>query len=810
MRNHTNRSSRGRRTGNILLAIGCLAVAGLAWGPRAVAQEEEQKGVASGDYNVKQSVEFGGRVTSFGGNLQVYNSFVNLKGGPRLFGFTLEMQSLDHHATFFDTLYFSNSGYGGDPNNVSRLRIGKLKWFDFTGQFRRDENFWDYSLQANPLNPVTPAFANAPAGFSPLIQSSPHAMNTRRKLSDFGLTLLPQGSVRFRLGYSRNINEGPSFTTIHQSTEQFLFQQWKTTVNDYHLGVDFRLLPRTNVSYDQFWNYYKGDTGQVDRNQLFALANGSLVDIGISLNAGANQPCAGTFLPPPAPAGTVNPACSAAFGYTRAGRMRSTGPTEQISLQSTYFKDWDLSARFSYTGGDTITDNFSEVFTGWEGRTGLRNFGSTGPVFGRRVSANADFGATWHITKSLSFLDSFRYSNFHNPVEFDASTCQFFSPGLLTPANVFAPAFPVPLACARPADGVTGTPVHNSSSGPDISVAISSLLLKQSERTNLAEIEYQFTSRIGARLGYRIRHREIADTKFTQVNEIFFPSNGNRGDCALVAGVLPAGCTALGGGAFQFQTPTPGPNGGETLIDSHAGVFGIWARPASNWRISFDTELVSADNSFTRISPRQWQEYRVRSTYKPVAWANVSGSIRIWEARNNVPEINNLQHNRSYGITAAFDPIQKFAIDLGYDYDDVFSSILICYTSSTAPAGLAKCPGIAVLVQQVSTYTNTSHYGFVDLRFTPWKKLTARLGANLTGTSGSALLLDPIAPPGTLDSKYYKPYGGIDYNFAKGWTARAFWNYYGYSEGQSGVAQDLFSPRNFRGNLVNLTVRYAF
>ena len=36
--------------------------------------------------------------------------------------------------------------------------------------FRRDQNVWDYSLQANPLNP-TSTFANAPAGFNPIISS---------------------------------------------------------------------------------------------------------------------------------------------------------------------------------------------------------------------------------------------------------------------------------------------------------------------------------------------------------------------------------------------------------------------------------------------------------------------------------------------------------------------------------------------------------------------------------------------------------------------------------------------------------------
>ena len=44
-------------------------------------------------------------------------------------------------------------GYGGDPNNASRLRMGKNKWYDFDAIFRRDENVWDHSLLANPLIP---------------------------------------------------------------------------------------------------------------------------------------------------------------------------------------------------------------------------------------------------------------------------------------------------------------------------------------------------------------------------------------------------------------------------------------------------------------------------------------------------------------------------------------------------------------------------------------------------------------------------------------------------------------------------------
>ena len=99
-----------------LMAVVCFLVTILFCRLSVRAQDEEQKGVDQGNYNIKQSIEFGGRFTSIGGDTQTYDTFVNLQQGPRLLGFTTEMQSLDHHNTFFDKLYFSNFGYGGDPN----------------------------------------------------------------------------------------------------------------------------------------------------------------------------------------------------------------------------------------------------------------------------------------------------------------------------------------------------------------------------------------------------------------------------------------------------------------------------------------------------------------------------------------------------------------------------------------------------------------------------------------------------------------------------------------------------------------------
>jgi hypothetical protein len=198
---------------------------------------------------------------------------------------------------------------------------------------------------------------------------------------------------------------------------------------------------------------------------------------------------------------------------------------------------------------------------------------------------------------------------------------------------------------------------------------------------------------------------------------------------------------------------------------------------------------------------------------------NLNGSVTIFEGRNNVFQINDLHHNRAYGVAATIQPNQKVGMEIGYEYNDVFSQLLICYISvvSGQPGpGIQACPDVPGLTQQLSTYANRSHNGYFDITVTPVRRVTARLGANLTGTSGSELRLDPqalipSAVTGPLNSKYLHPYGGVDYRFATSWTGKAYWDYYGYHEDSTpGAVQDLFAPRNFRGNLVTLSLRYAF
>jgi hypothetical protein len=750
------------------------------------AQESAQlEGINRGNYNVQQSIEFGYRHSDFSGSRSVYDTFVNLDSGPRLLDYTLGMRSLDHQGKLFDNLFLTGFGYGGDPNNLTQLRVSKNRWFNFGGTFRRDTNHWDYNLLANPLNPTNSTPSNP-------ITESPHRFRTVRRMSNFNLTVLPQSQVRFRLGYARSVHEGPSFSSFHEGTETLIFQQWKTTTNAYRAGIDVQLIPRTNISYDQFWNYYKGDTAWVDENFAFRLSDGSPVDLGLIFNTPARQPCASPIADTTTNPPTADSSCNAFQAYSRSGPARASYPTEQLSFQSRYFERVDLSGRASYSSSENDVPNFEELFRGLASRTNLRQLSASGPASSKRVSVTLDWAATWHVTDALRVVNAFHLADFRIPGQWLFSESSLFGPSMVVLPNVFDPA-----TCNLPSV-TSGCPQHTNSSPADVVSGSFSLFLGQKERNNQFELQYDFLPGLSGRLGYRFRHRFITFRESESHQEIFFPTLPNRGACA--------GQPLQADGSCQVSSSDERSH--ETEINEHSLLMGVQARPMDTLRMNFDLELMSADNAFTRISPRHRQHYKGRAQFKPTAALALNGGINILENRHNVTDVNNLQHNRSYGFGVVVEPIANLGVDFGYDYNDVFSQTNICFVASVQPSGSTTCPASAAFLQQISLYENQSHYGYGNIAWTLTERLAINVGYSVVSAAGNTLILSPNAPPGPLQFRYHKPHAGFSAELARGLQWRTTWGYYGYNEESDsnfGV-----TARDFRGNLVTISLRHSF
>lgn len=766
---------------------------------KKAAEKGPEQGEVWNGYEVHQSIEFGGHITDFTGSQALWNTYVNQYSGPRLLNQTLDMRSIGHNGLLFDELHMSNWGYGGDPNNVSRLSLSKQKWYDFSASFRRDRNFWDYNLLANPLNPVV-------SNPSIPVTESPHRFEVVRRNMDFRLTLAPQSRFRVRLGYNHNVSEGPSFSSVHQGTDTAIFQAWRNGTDQYQVGFDFRFLPRTNISYDQFVTKYKGDTSWLDTIFPYQLLNGTPVDLGLPFNTPANQPCASPIQNPATTPPTARATCNGYLAYSRFSPTRNLTPTEQLSFQSNYFKNVDMSGRVTYSGADNDAPTQLEVFAGRISRTNGRSLTEGGPASSRRVSVSADYAITIRATDKFRIVDTFRWSDFRIPAHWLGLTDNFFSASMLVNPNVFNPATcPSTLATC---------PQHNASSGADVIVQDVNHFLRHNVFQETIQLEYDFTRRVGAYLGYRYRHRRIVASHFDVAKQTFFPTLPHRGACADPAIPLnPDGsCTVqtLNGLTAAELVTSPSdlvPDTDDDRINEHSALFGFWTRPIDALRLSFDTELMSADRVITRISPRQMQKYRVRANYKPKDWLSFAGAVNITEQRNNVTDINNLQHNRNYSFVTVITPNEKWALDLSYNYNDVFSQSLICFVSTPAPPGPVKCALAPTFLEELSFYNVKGHFASASLLWRPIRRVTANLGYTGTFTNGQSLLLNPNAPVGPLQSNYHLPSGSIAVELARRWTGRVGWNYYGYNEKAD---PGFTAPRDMRGNMFTLGLKYAF
>ena len=796
--------------------------------PAPVSGEETSK--TEGNYAVQQSVEFGYRDSMIGGNLNNYGTFENLSSGLRLFDYTLNMRSVNHQGLFFDALSFANFGYGGDPNEASRLHIDKNKWYDFRGVFRRDKNFWNYNLLANPLNPVSAIPGAA-------IVNSPHALDFSRRMQDYDVTLFPQARLRFRLGYSRNVNSGPAYTTLEGGTEPLLSEHLDSATNSYRIGVDYQRLSRTTLSFDEMLTYTRVNEMVTDNNLLYKLSNGTPVDLGIVFIG--TSPCANPITNPASAPPTVTANCNGYLSYSQFQNPRSSFPTERASFQSTYFTKLSMTGSAAYTSGNNIVSGFNEDVNGWVTRTLARGSTTGGPARANRVSVDATWSGDYHVTDKLDIVDQFTYRDWRIPsIWATAQTNLFATPpqavgqaGLSLPIAMLTPATFASLCPAAPYNGLN-CPQHNASSGADVTNEVVSRFLGQRVRSNTFELKYDLTNRVNAYVGYGYTARAISDFSATfDTGEIYFPGGPTgsaandylaaRGDCALIGGKLPAACTLNANGSVQEGSSTnlqaeTGNDTARNIYDIHENIalLGISARPTDALRFNVDLMFGYNYNSFTRISPRQIQSYKLNARYTPKPWANIAGSVDIHENRDNVSTVNNVEHGRTYSFNSTISPNPNLWVNFGYSYMDIYTQTQICFPDTGSTVFTAPCPipGASSPIGTLSYYSSRDHYVYGDVMWKMHKRVAVLLGYGGSIVRGNTTFLNPLTPTGTLDFDYTKPFASLAFEIYKGLTYKTAWNYYGYKDREAanppGLA--LVPSQDFNGNNVTFSFLYAF
>lgn len=734
------------------------------------------EGIERDGFRIQQSVELGYRVTDLTGSTAMYDTLVNLQTGPRILEQSLAMQSMMHDS-FIDSLTANSFGWGGDPSNGLRLRAIKYRLYNFSASFRRYQNYFDYNLFANPLNPPTA---------TPVVNvnSSPHGYYNSRRMYDFGLTLFPQRRFTILLDYNRNRVEGPSFSSVHEGTEALLYQPLNTTLDAYRFGLSWRVNRHTTANFTQDIQASRGDTNYfLSPFNSAPLANGVPLEFGLPWFNGGS-PCAH-----PIQGGVANPACNGYLGYTRAQRVRTTIPTEQANFQSTSIKRLDLTATFSYSNAQMSTP-LDELFNGFVSRTGERQI-STAATTAKAswISVVADGGATYNLSDKLRLVDTFRFRNYQIPgVQSLLQTSLFNASTVTPPGSLLAPPVTYP-----------GTlPLHNASSPADTLNDTYSRFLGQGTKENELELQYDINQYAGVNLGYRYSH--IRDHNFwtsTANADVFYPPLPNRGNCAGVPLNPDGSCTFTG--LFDSEDDL-------TIINEHTALAGLWLRPMQNLRINGDAEAGYADNFLTRIDPRRIQSYRAQANYTPRAWLNLGANLNMREERNRTGDINYGMHNRNFGANAVVAPKEAFSFDAAYNYSAFLQNNNICFVGTLVPAGSFACTNATGYLEVLGNYNSHTQFGEFSVLFKR-KRVAARVGYSITDVNGSTLILNALQPLGQLDSRFQQPLAALDVAIARNFTWHGGWNYYQYGEG-SFVGPTL--PRYFHANVATLSLKYAF
>ena len=417
-----------------------------------------EAGEGAGDFTVISSLEFGYRGLSVDGDLNKYQSDLNYKAGPRLFDSSFLLRSKDGKADLFETFLVTSTGWGADPQGNLRVNVEQPKWYRFDATYRRFKYFRFLNDFANPNWIFSPATFNVP----PKLTTGEHGYDTRVRLGDFDLTLLPKNErIRFNIGYSPERYSGPAFTSYHSGGNEFnLLSQLRSRANDFRVGADGRLGP-INFSFLQGFRRFRDD---------------SVIDLGVT------------------PGINLNPTAPSLTSFDRNEPARGSVNYTRLSLQTLVAKRLDITGRIIYS---KATQNFVslESFTGRNWNPRITGFPPSPPAATPNILNLGQYNLTgdtdrpsWLGDLGLTFraTDKFRISNTFRVETFE-----------INGAALFGDFFSLTRGARTDTFAIGNRDVNTNTEYRKIQ--------------NTIEGDYQFNPRYSVHLGYRYARRRVEE-----------------------------------------------------------------------------------------------------------------------------------------------------------------------------------------------------------------------------------------------------------------------------------------------------------
>ena len=378
----------------------------------------------------------------------MYDTLVNIQSGPRVLGETFTMHAVEGTKhPLLDSLSAFSSGFGGDPNNFAKLDFSKGKLYEFSGMFRRDRQYSDYDLLANPDNSgqtvpygVVNTVPTAAALTWPQNNDSPVMFNTVRRMTDTNLTVLPLSKVSFRAGYSQNIFQGPTLSPARSvgKYDSLAMEVQRNSTDDFTGAIDWKPVQHTKLTFEEQVTHYKADSYfTLNPNGFLAQeADGTPVSLGdwdalsapYSISAcntasmGSAYSGSGStltytiFSAPQTPGGLpiVNPACDVITSYLRSQPTRIDLPHRDAPPSELKHPEHRHERRHPLHHRQHQSAQLLRELDG-PGRGD-----PLGDVYGQRERAAAGclastMASSWQATKTIALSDQIDFSNVHQP-----------------------------------------------------------------------------------------------------------------------------------------------------------------------------------------------------------------------------------------------------------------------------------------------------------------------------------------------------------------------------------------------------------
>jgi hypothetical protein len=484
--------------------------------------------------------------------------------------------------------------------------------------------------------------------------------------------------------------------------------------------------------------------------------------------------------------GISNPFCNQTITQSQAQPTRTQFPTEQLRFSSHYWNNAAMNVHLAYSGGTSNVNGFNESFNGLLTRTMLRQqidtggLNSTGRLAqNKRINVNGDYSFDATLTPWLSVSDTVNYWDYRIP----GHTILVSQIWDNTPFTTGGPP-PVPSASLN-----VNTPLSSLHNYTTTTESFGYVGHKNLMNTALASFTVLPEFKLSA--GWRFNNREI---KVADDPTLAWHQNG--------------------------------------------ALFGAVIQPSRAVRVNVNAETMMSDsansetqtNTYTRLAPNSTYRIQGRAVIAPRSWINLAISANDFHGVNNDPLVNHTEYARGVSFAAQFIPAETVSLDFEYAHDVVFSQTDLCYVftataNASVPAGAAnagtcvRTPGNptanSTLYLGYGTYNAPSDFYLAAFNYAPSKKFRFNGGFRMTALGGTAELLNPYNPTGALSSNTVSPFADLRVAVGPGWEWHGNWQHHGYSEdgpsgGNGGVPGSLTPSREFSGEVVTLSVVYAF